>query len=128
MSQLEPRRIVPDGGVRASFNTDAVTIPPCRIVRDDTTSSVPEASLLCTDATHRPSGVSMESIAVGLTGDRQIAGKAVVESGAAYNKGDEIGSDGSGRGIAVTATGSFVIGRAVEAAAGAGEFHEVELY
>lgn len=128
MSQLEPRRIVPDGGVRAGFNTDAVTIPNARLVRDDTSSSVPEATLLCVDATHRPKGVSMEPIAVGLTGDVQIAGKAILESGAAYNKGDEIGADSVGRGIAVTATGSFVIGRAVEAAAGAGEFHEVELY
>lgn len=124
----EPRRIVPDGGIRAGYNTDAVVIPPCRIIKQDTVSTIPEAVLLSVDATHEPVGVSMESIAIGITGDVQKTGKAIVESGAAWNKGDRIGSDGSGRGIAITATGSFQIGLAVDAAAGAGEFHEVELF
>lgn len=120
----EPRRIVPDGGIRAGLNTDSDVIPKCRIVRDHTLT---DAVRLTTASTQKPKGVSLEDIAIGLTGDIQIAGKAVVESGAAYSKGDNLGSDSTGRAVAVSTTGDYVLLIASEAAGGAGEFHEAEI-
>lgn len=123
----QARRIVPDGSIRAGFNTDAVAIPPCRITKIDTASAVPEAVKLNVASTVRPHGVSLENIAIGVTGDVQIDGKAVVESGAAYTKGATLTADASGRAIATTTSGDFVIGIALDAAGAAGEFHEMEI-
>lgn len=120
----QARRIVPDGAIRAGLNTDSGTIPANRIVRDHTLT---DSVRLCTDANQRPKGVSMEAIAVGVTGDIQIAGKVPVEAGAAVNKGDAIGSDTVGRGIATTDEDDFPIGVAATAASGAGVLFEVEL-
>ena len=120
----EPRRIVPDSAVRAGLNTDSATLAEGRIVRDHTLT---DSVRLVTAATQKPKGVTMGSIEVGMTGDIQVAGKAVVESGAAYAKGANIGSDSVGRGVEVTTPGEYVIGTAVEASGGAGEMREVEL-
>jgi hypothetical protein len=120
----EPRRIVPDSAVRAGLNTDSATLAACRIVRDHTLT---DSVRLVTAATQKPKGVTMGSIEVGLTGDIQIAGKAVIETGASYAKGVNIGADSVGRAVEVSAPGDYVIGTAVEASGGAGELREVEL-
>ena len=120
----EPRRIVPDSAVRAGLNTDSATIPVGRIVRDHTLT---DSVRLCTDANQAPKGISMGAIEVGVTGDIQVAGKAVVETGAAYAKGALLGSDSTGRAIAVTDPGDYVVGTAVEASGGAGEYRECEM-
>jgi hypothetical protein len=120
----EPRRIVPDSGVRAVLNTDSATIPKCRAVRSHTLT---DSGRLVTAATQKPIGISMGDIIVGVTGDIQVTGKAVWESGAAYAKDANLGADSTGRAVAVTNPGEYIIGTAVEAAGGAGEFREVEL-
>lgn len=118
------RRIVPDGGVYAGLNTDSAEIPKNRIVRRHT---IADSVRLCTDANQKPIGVSMAAIAVGVTGDIQVAGKTVIESGDAITKGDNVGSDSTGRAIPVTDAGDFVIGVAEFAAGAAGEEVEVTL-
>jgi hypothetical protein len=121
----EARQIVPDGAVRAGLNTSGVTIPKHRIVRDHTLT---DAIQIATAATQNPKGISMQQILADVTGDVQVAGKAVLEAGAAVAKGDLLTSDGSGRGIATTTPGNFVIGKAVTATiTGAGDLIEVEM-
>ncbi len=118
------RRIVPDGAVRAGLNTDSATIPKNRIVRRHTLT---DSVRLTTDANQQPLGVSMAAIEVAVTGDIQVAGKCVIEAGAAVNKGDNIGSDTVGRGIAITDPGDFVVGVADTAASGVGVEFEVTM-
>lgn len=120
----EPRRIVPDGAIRAGLNTDSDTIPQHRIVRDHT---LVDSVRLTTDANQHPKGISMEEILENVTGDIQIAGKATLEAGAAVAKDALVGSDSVGRGITVTDPGDFVIGRAVTAAGATGAIFEVEM-
>ncbi len=121
----EPRRIVPDGAVRAGLNTDSAAIPKCRIVRRHTLA---DSVRLCTAATQQPLGVTMSAVEQNVTVDVQVAGKTIVESGAAITKGALITSDSVGRGVATTTPGDFVIGVADEATiSGAGEFIEVTM-
>ncbi len=120
----EARAIVPDGGVRAGLNTDAIVLPKARIVRDHTLT---DSVRLCTAATQFPKGITMQAIAIGVTGDVQIAGKAKLEAGDVVAKDALIGSDSTGRGIAVTAPGDFVVGRAVTPATAAGQIFEIEM-
>jgi hypothetical protein len=120
----EARAIVPDGGVRAGLNTDAIVLPKARIVRDHTLT---DSVRLCTDAAQFPKGITMQAIAIGVTGDVQIAGKAKLEAGDVVAKDALIGSDSVGRGIAVTDPGDFVVGRAVTAALAAGDIFEIEM-
>lgn len=120
----EARAIVPDGGVRAGLNTDAVVLPKARIVRDHTLT---DSVRLCTDANQFPKGITMQAIAIGVTGDVQIAGKAKLEAGAAVLKDALVGSDSTGRGITITDPGDFVVGRAVTAADDAGDIFEIEM-
>jgi hypothetical protein len=121
----EPRRIVPDGGMRAGLNTDGATIPKYRIVRDHTLT---DAVRLCTAATQQPKGVSAEAILQNVTGDIQVAGKTILEAGAAVAKDDLVGSDSVGRAVHITTPGEFVVGRAVTATTnGAGDLIEVEM-
>ena len=121
----EARQIVPDGGVRAGLNTDSATLPKHRIVREHTLT---DSVRLCTDANQNPKGVTMQAIAVGVTGDIQIAGKCVLEAGAAVAKEALVGSDSVGRAITVTDPGDFVVGKAVTpTTTGAGDLIEVEM-
>jgi hypothetical protein len=120
----EPRAIVPDSSVRPGLNTDSDTIPAYRAVTKDTAD---DSCVLMTDAAQQPFGITMGAIEVGVTGDIQIAGKAKWETGAAYAKDAQLGSDSTGRAIAVTDPGDFVIGKAETASGGAGEIREVEL-
>lgn len=120
----EPRRIVPDGGIRAGLNTDAIVIPKARICRSHT---LVDSCRLATDANQFPVGVSQEAIAIGQTGDLQIAGKTVIECGAAVAKEALVGSDSVGRAITVTDPGDFVVGRAVTVGGATGAFIEVEM-
>lgn len=120
-----PRSIVPDGGVRAGLNTSGVTIPNHRIVREHTLT---DSVRVCTAATQNPKGVSMQEILANVTGDIQVTGKTIIEAGAAVAKEDLVGSDGSGRAVAVTTPGNFVVGKAVTATVtGAGDLIEVEM-
>lgn len=119
------RQIVPDGGVRAGLNTSGSTIPKHRIVRDHTLT---DSVRICTDANQNPKGVSMQEILADVTGDIQVAGKCVLEAGAAVTKGDLVGSDTVGRAIAITDPGDFVVGKAVTATTtGVGDLIEVEM-
>lgn len=118
------RRIVPDGAVRAGLNTDSDTIPKNRIVRRHTLT---DSVRLTTDADQQPLGVSMAAIEVNVTGDIQVAGKTVIESGAAISKGDRVGSDTVGRAITITDPGDYVVGIADIAATGSGEEIEVTM-
>lgn len=68
----------------------------------------------------RTAGVSGEKVSI------DVMGTAIVESGAAVTAGSQLESDASGRAIN-WATSGPVIGRALQAAAGAGEFIEVVL-
>lgn len=121
----EPRRIVPDGAVRAGLNTDSATLEKCRIVRRHTLA---DSVRRTTAATQQPLGVTMSSIEQNVTGDIQTAGKTIIESGAAITKGALITSDSVGRGVATTTPGDFVIGVADEATlSGAGEYIEVTM-
>lgn len=118
------RRIVPDGAVRAGLNTDSATIPKNRIVRRHTLT---DSVRLTTDANQQPLGVSMAAIEVSVTGDIQVAGKCVIEAGAAVTKGANVGSDSTGRAIAITDPGDYVVGVADTAAGGAGDEIEVTM-
>jgi hypothetical protein len=80
----EPRRIVPDGAVRAGLNTGGAQIPKCRIVRRHTLT---DSVRLCSAATQQPLGVSMADIEEDVTGDIQTTGKTIIETGAAVAKG-----------------------------------------
>lgn len=120
----QARAIVPDGGIRAGLNTDATVIPKYRIVRDHT---LVDSVRRTTDANQHPKGVSMQEIAIGVTGDIQIAGKCILEAGDAVAKSALVGSDSLGRAVTITDPGDFVIGRAVTDCDGAGDLIEVEM-
>lgn len=118
------RRTVPDGGVVAGLNTDAAAIAEHRIVRRHITVA---SVRLCTAASQQPRGVSMGRIAVGATGDVQVAGIATIESGGVIAIGDAIGSDAIGRAVTGLGPGDFVLAIAETAAAGAGVIIEAGL-
>jgi hypothetical protein len=65
--------------------------------------------------------------ALGERCDLVMVGIAFVEAGAAITRGSAMTSDASGRGIATTTAGNAVIGRALEAAAAAGDIIRVLL-
>lgn len=119
----EPRRIVPDGGVRPGLNLSGSTIAANRIVVQSTlVDQIAQAAA----ATAPYYGVTMNAIANGVTGDIQKAGKATIEAGAAVAKNVNVMSDAVGRAILATSTNN-VIGRTVIAAAALGQVLEVEL-
>ena len=120
----EPRRIVPESGVRPGLNSSGSTIAKHRIVvQGAAVDQIAQAAA----ATAPYYGVTMEAIANGVTGDVQVAGKATVEAGAALAKNVNVMSDASGRAILATATNN-VLGRTVaNAATAAGQIIEVEL-
>lgn len=119
----EPRRIVPDGGVRPGLNLSGSAIAANRIVvQGAAIDQIAQAAA----ATAPYYGVTMNAIPNGITGDVQKAGKATVEAGAAVAKNVNVMSDAQGRGILATATNN-VIGRTVTAATAAGQILEVEL-
>ena len=119
----EPRRIVPDGGVRPGLNLSGSTIAANRIVVQSTaTDQVAQAAA----ATAPYYGVTMNAIPNGITGDIQTKGKATIEAGAAVAKNVNVMSDASGRAILATSTNN-VMGRTVVAATAAGQILEVEL-
>jgi hypothetical protein len=120
----QPRRIVPDGGVRAGLNTSGATISANRIVKRHTLT---DAVTPTTAATDRPYGVTMSAVDANVTVDVQVEGKALVEAGAAVTKGAQVTSDAVGRGIATTTSANFYIGIAETAAAAAGDVIEVTL-
>lgn len=106
------------------MNTDGAVIPEHRIVRRHLTV---DSIRLCTSASQQPKGVTMQRIAVGTTGDVQVAGRATIESGGVIAIGDAIGSDALGRAVAGLGPGDFVIATAETAAAGAGAIIEAGL-
>lgn len=119
----EPRRIVPDGGVRPGLNSSGSTIAANRIVVQSTAvDQVAQAAA----ATAPYYGVTMNAIPNGITGDIQVKGKATIEAGAAVAKNVNVMSDASGRAILATA-GNCVIGRTVVASTALGQVLEVEL-
>lgn len=119
----EPRRIVPDGGVRPGLNLSGSNIAANRIlVQGAAIDQVAQAAA----ATAPYYGVSLGSILNGITGDVQVKGKATIEAGAAVAKNVNVMSDASGRAILATATNN-VIGRTVTATTALGQILEVEL-
>lgn len=130
MSEL--RAIVPDGGVRGGKNRSGASIPTKRIVKLDTNASnVPDAVLLGAAATDTLYGVSMETIADKANGDIQVSGTAIVETGAtAVTVGSRVTTDASGRAVPAApaaGTNNGIIGIALTASTGAGQFVEVAL-
>ncbi len=119
----EPRRIVPDGGVRPGLNLSGSTIAANRIVVQSTlVDQVAQAAA----ATAPYYGVTMNAIVNGVTGDIQTKGKATIEAGAAVAKNVNVMSDAVGRAILATSTNT-VIGRTVIASTALGQVLEVEL-
>ena len=119
----EPRRIVPDGGVRPGLNLSGSTIAANRIVvQGAATDQIAQAAA----ATAPYYGVTMNAIVNGITGDVQVKGKATIEAGAAVAKNVNVMSDASGRAILATSTNN-VIGRTVVASTALGQILEVEL-
>lgn len=119
----EPRRIVPDGGVRPGLNLSGGTIAANRIVvQAAATDQVAQAAA----ATAPYYGVTMNAIANNTTGDIQVKGKATIEAGAAVAKNVNVMSDAQGRAILATSTNN-VIGRTVVASTALGQVLEVEL-
>lgn len=122
----EPRRIVPDGGVRAGQNTTGGQIAKHRIVADHATNV--DEIVVAAAQTTRPKGVTMEAIEDGITGDVQIAGKATVEASAAIAKGARVSMAAGGKAVTITAAaGNWALGTAATAAAGDGSIFEVEI-
>jgi hypothetical protein len=119
----EPRRIVPDGGVRPGLNLSGSTIAANRIVvQAAATDQIAQAAA----ATAPYYGVTMNAIVNGITGDVQVKGKATIEAGAAVAKNVNVMSDAVGRAILATSTNN-VIGRTVVASTALGQILEVEL-
>ena len=119
----EPRRIVPDGSIRPGLNLSGSIIAANRIVvQAAATDQVSQAAA----ATAPYYGVTMNAIAINVTGDIQTKGKATIEAGAAVAKNVNVMSDASGRAILATSTNN-VIGRTVVASTALGQILEVEL-
>lgn len=122
----QPRAIVPERGVRPGHNDAGSAIPAKRLLTLDAAAGV-DGVELANAATDPAAGVSMESIPSNRTGNRQIAGKAVVTAGAGgLAIGDNVTSDATGQGIATVTTGNTIHGVCVAAAA-AGDDAEVDL-
>lgn len=119
----EPRRIVPESGVRPGLNLSGSTIAANRIVvQGAAIDQIAQAAA----ATAPYEGVTMQAILNGVTGDVQKHGKATIEAGAAVAKNVNVMSDAVGRAILATSTNN-VIGRTETAATAAGQILEVEL-
>jgi hypothetical protein len=119
----EPRRIVPDGSIRPGLNLSGSIIAANRIVvQAAATDQVAQAAA----ATAPYYGVTMNAIAINVTGDIQTKGKATIEAGAAVAKNVNVMSDAVGRAILATSTNN-VIGRTVVASTALGQILEVEL-
>ncbi len=120
----QPRAIVPDqGGVRAGLNSTGSTIATKRLVKRSTTvDSVAPA----VDGNGPYVGVTMAAILNGYAGDVQIAGRALVEAGAAIAIGALVMGTTGGKGLTATAT-KYAIGTANTAAAADGDIIEVDL-
>jgi len=119
----EPRRIVPDLGVRGRLNETGSAIAKNLIVRRHTNVDTIQP---VTANSQQPLGVTMESVADGATGDVQVEGKATVIAGAAVAIGALVTGNASSRAI-TAASGQFVLGTAETAAAADGDIIEVEL-
>lgn len=119
----EPRRIVPDGGVRPGLNLSGSSIAQHRIV---VMGAAVDQVAQSAAATAPYYGVTMEAIANNVTGDVQVKGKATIEAGAAVAKNVNVMSDAVGRAILATSTNN-VIGRTVVASTALGQILEVEL-
>lgn len=119
----EPRRIVPDGGVRPGLNLSGASIAANRIV---VMGAADDQIAQAAAATAPYYGVTMEAIADQVTGDVQVKGKATILSGAAVAKNVNVMSDATGRAILATSTNN-VIGRTVYAVTAANQVLEVEL-
>jgi hypothetical protein len=120
----QPRAIVPDqGGIRAGLNSTGTTIPVRRLVKRSTTV---DSIALAADGLGPYVGVTMAAILTGYAGDVQIAGRALVEAGAAVAIGALVMGGTSGKGITATAA-KYAIGTANTAAAADGDIIEVDL-
>jgi hypothetical protein len=112
---------------RAVKNDSGSDIPKCRIVK--ATSAV-NGGALATAVTDAFVGVSSEIIYNGKSQSVQVDGLAIVETGGAFNIGDNLTTDAQGRAVVATqAAGASqnIIGRAATASGGAAEFAGVEL-
>jgi hypothetical protein len=113
---------------RARINAGAADIPRGRIL---TRTTAVGACVIATAATQVFCGVSAElmegTTAGAITRDTQVAGKAMVVSGAAYAAGVELTSDAQGRAIAATDGSQCIIGVSETAATAAEQDTEVEI-
>lgn len=122
----EPRRIVPEYGVRAGLNSTGSAILKNRIVADHATTV--DGIVVAAALTTRPKGVTMQEIADGTTGDVQKAGKCTVEASAAIAKDARVGAAAGGKAVTCPATaGNWSLGRAATPAGADGDIIEVEI-
>jgi hypothetical protein len=111
---------------RQGVNSDVAVIPAMKIVQMDTATA--DGIKIATAVGNILLGVTDIDIAIGEEQSYQRTGKARVLAGAAFNRGDKLTTDGSGRAIVSTTPATDgLIGRAWTAATGANDIAEVEL-
>ncbi len=123
----QPRTIEQPSYFRAGTNEEASAMAKGYIVKAGTAA---DGILLATAATSALLGVTVEPIAVGKSQSYQMGGKAAVLSGAAITAGQILTADATSRAVPLTASASStarILGIAMTAASGAGEWVEVEL-
>lgn len=111
---------------RDGVNTDAIVIPKNSIVQMDTTAAkgIKRAAAVGNILL----GVTDIDIAIGEDQSYQRNGKCRVLTGAAFNRGDKLTTDATGRAIVSTTPATDgLIGRALTASLAANDLAEVEL-
>lgn len=123
------RTITQPNNYRPGKNAGTVQIPRYRIVALDVTGV--DQVALAVSSTDLLFGVTdIEIDPNGREDSIQVGGKAKVQTGAAFNIGDKLTSDSTGRAVPATETAASpvsILGRAVTASSGADDFAEVEL-
>lgn len=126
MAVTQPRTIGQPNYFRSVKNASGADIPAYRVVV--ATAAVDGGELGSDPTTESEVGVSVEILSDGGPARSvQVDGKAAVTAGAAVSIGDNVTWDSTGRAITASLSTQRVIGRAVTAAASAGDLIEVEL-
>lgn len=122
----QPRRIVPDKGIRSGKNTSGSPILKGRIVKLKASPGVDDEVIPAAAASDAFYGVTTHDIADGEWGDIQVEGRAVVVAGAAIAVEARV-TFGTGAKGAAASTGDSVLGIAVTEATTDGDEIEVDL-
>src|SRR5690606_37007926 len=110
---------------RTCVNVGSAEIPKHRIVKGS--GATMDGGDLATTSGDVFLGVSDEAIPVGAPARSvQMAGRAIIETGGSFSRLDPLTSDSTGRAVLAN-DGDNVIGRAVVASTGAGQFVNAEL-